>query len=41
MYDVVFISIFQYLKVVEDALRKELNLNPQTSGTTITLPVKK
>nr|XP_022323587.1 ribosome-recycling factor, mitochondrial-like [Crassostrea virginica] len=31
----------QYLKVVEDALRKELNLNPQTSGTTITLPVKK
>jgi ribosome recycling factor len=31
----------QYIKDVDEALRKNLNVNPQTEGSTLTLPVPK
>lgn len=31
----------QYIKDVDDAMRKELNLNPQINGTMLTIPVPK
>lgn len=31
----------QYIKDVDDAMRKELNLNPQINGTMLTIPIPK